>query len=352
MKMERREKRLNVFEQEAMKRELEQVLREFLAERDIRALSWDELLYVFLTSAVFGSLVETLWCRLSNGFWERRTSVIYGDLSFAEAIGGVFLTVVLRNDLDAKPGDIFVKSLFWGSVLEYIMSWGEETFTGYRSWDYSDRALNLNGRICALYSGFWGALGVAWAKGIYPGLRTVYERIPGRMKGPIVMAAIPLLVADIAVSSIAKNRFTDRRAGIPAANAFDEWVDAHFPDEMVIRAYPNSVKVDKDGNAEEDTLNGTNARALEEDTLKAKLKVLDHMSDEEKAEWFEALRVSLQEKTRMVEDAVLEKTYEAGGVLRENLLQKSEELQTRVSLTAPERTRQVLHILSDMFLHR
>ena len=87
MKMERREKRLNVFEQEAMKRELEQVLREFLAERDIRALSWDELLYVFLTSAVFGSLVETLWCRLSNGFWERRTSVIYGDLSFAEAIG-------------------------------------------------------------------------------------------------------------------------------------------------------------------------------------------------------------------------------------------------------------------------
>ena len=76
------------------------------------------------------------------------------------------------------------------------------------------------------------------------------------------------------------------------------------------------------------------------------------MSDEEKAEWFEALRVSLQEKTRMVEDAVLEKTYEAGGVLRENLLQKSEELQTRVSLTAPERTRQVLHILSDMFLHR
>ena len=40
MKMERREKRLNVFEQEAMKRELEQVLKEFLTERDIRALSW------------------------------------------------------------------------------------------------------------------------------------------------------------------------------------------------------------------------------------------------------------------------------------------------------------------------
>ena len=84
----------------------------------------------------------------------------------------------------------------------------------------------------------------------------------------------------------------------------DEWVDAHFPDEMVIRAYPNSVKVDREGNAEADTLNGTNARALEEDTLKAKVKALDHMSEEEKAEWLEALLLSLQEKTRSVETAV------------------------------------------------
>jgi uncharacterized membrane protein len=347
-----KEKAGNVFEREALRRELQAMLSDYLEDREVRALSWNELLYIFLTSAVFGSLVESLWCRVSNGFWERRTSVLFGDLSFAEAIGGTFLTVVLRNDLDAKPGDIFVKSLFWGTVLEYIMSWGEETFTGYRSWDYSDRAFNLNGRVCALYSGFWGALGVAWAKLIYPGLREVYDKFPERVHTPIAKTVIPLLVADIVVSIIAKDRFTDRRAGVPATNAFDEWVDAHFPDEMIIRAYPNSVKVDRDGNSEADTLNGTNARALEEDTLKAKVKALDHMSEEEKAEWLEALRVSLQEKTRMVEDSLLEKTYEAGGVLRENLLQKSEELQTRVSLTAPERTRQVLHILSDMFLHR
>ena len=162
--MDLKEKAGNVFEREALRRELQAMLSDYLEDREVRSLSWNELLYIFLTSAVFGSLVESLWCRVLNGFWERRTSVLFGDLSFAEAIGGTFLTVVLRNDLDAKPGDIFVKSLFWGTVLEYIMSWGEETFTGYRSWDYSDRAFNLNGRVCALYSGFWGALGVAWAK--------------------------------------------------------------------------------------------------------------------------------------------------------------------------------------------
>ena len=118
--MDLKEKAGNVFEREALRRELQAMLSDYLEDREVRSLSWNELLYIFLTSAVFGSLVESLWCRVLNGFWERRTSVLFGDLSFAEAIGGTFLTVVLRKDLDAKPGDIFVKSLFWGTVLEYI----------------------------------------------------------------------------------------------------------------------------------------------------------------------------------------------------------------------------------------
>ena len=227
---------------------------------------------LFLTGSAIGSLVETLWCRISNGFWERRTSVIYGDLSFAEGIGSVFLTFVLRKDGGAPAWKVFGKSFFWGTVLEYIMSWGEETFTGYRSWDYSKRFMNINGRVCLMYSVFWGILGLVWSKAVCPVLKTVEGFFPERVMERVARDGAALLVVDIVVSALAKNRFSARRDGKEARNKLEKWLDDFFPDERVIRAYPNSVRVGSDGTSEADTLNGTNTRALTNNSLKAKAK--------------------------------------------------------------------------------
>lgn len=344
----------------------------FFDDEESFRISGNELFYIFMTSAAFGSLVETLWCRISNGFWERRTSVIYGDLSFAEAIGGVFLTLILRNDLKAPVEDIFAKGAFWGTVLEYIMSWGEETFTGYRSWDYSSRFLNINGRVCAMYSGFWGLLGVLWCKLIYPVLKVVYDKVPDRAKKALFWSILPVVLGDIAISIIAKNRFSDRRAGMPTENAFDEWVDQHFPDEMVINAYPNSIKMDKDGNMESDTLNSTNAHALEEDTLKAKLKARDAASTEKREELTEALKAKSSELLENISEDVKEKAASASAQLQEAAQDKADELKEKaadqlqaaaeniseavaekreaVRLTAKERAKQVMGIITSMFI--
>ena len=212
--MDLKEKAGNVFEREALRRELQAMLSDYLEDREVRALSWNELLYIFLTSAVFGSLVESLWCRVSNGFWERRTSVLFGDLSFAEAIGGTFLTVVLRNDLDAKPGDIFVKSLFWGTVLEYIMSWGEETFTGYRSWDYSDRAFNLNGRVCADTLIPFGLLGLGMIYFVKPFLFRLYGQMSEMAMQAVCIALLILFLTDTVISSFTLLRLRRHAAAL------------------------------------------------------------------------------------------------------------------------------------------
>ncbi len=238
-----------------------------------------ELFYIFVFGSVFGSWVEELWCRVSNGYWENRTSVVYGHLSFAEAIGSVFLTALLYKDMDEPVEQIFAKSFVWGSVLEYIMSWGEETFTGYRSWDYSHRLFNINGRICLMYSMFWGILGVVWCKLIYPVLKVLIEKLPKDIGIPLFWGLTVFLLYDMIVSGMAKTRFTARQDGEEARNRLERWLDKKFDDERIIKTYPNSIR-SKDGEIENDTLNNTTAKAMENSPIKAALKQLDIAREE------------------------------------------------------------------------
>ncbi len=55
-----------------------------------------------------------------------------------------------------------------GSVTEYIVSFGTEILIGTRWWDYSDKILNINGRVCLLYSIFWGIFNSILVKLVNP----------------------------------------------------------------------------------------------------------------------------------------------------------------------------------------
>ena len=54
----------------------------------------DKLVWVFLTSALLGDIIETFWCGLVNGQWMSRSSVLYGPFSFVWGLGAVVLTVM------------------------------------------------------------------------------------------------------------------------------------------------------------------------------------------------------------------------------------------------------------------
>ncbi len=261
------------------KEQFDYLLHHFFGTGDPEHFSFYELFYIFVFSAGLGSLVEELWCRVSNGYWENRTSVVYGKFSFAEAIAGVFLTILLYRDMDAPVEEIFAKSFVWCSVLEYIMSWGEETFTGYRSWDYSHRLFNINGRICFMYSCFWGMLGILWCKFIYPVLKYLMTKVPKSVGIPAFWGTLAFLLYDIIVSAFAKSRFTARQDGIPAINRLQKYFDRKFPDEVVIKAYPNSRR-SRDGDLAGDTLNHTDERALENSPIKRKLKEFDRARED------------------------------------------------------------------------
>ena len=131
---------------------------------------------IFLVACLVGYAVEEIWCFIRHGYFESRHSLIYGPLSVLYGMGAVLLTVSLYKIKDSKWYTIFLTAFVVCSAAEYIASLGQELLFGSVAWDYSNVPLNINGRICLLYSLFWGVLGLAWIKGIYPVLsRTILE---------------------------------------------------------------------------------------------------------------------------------------------------------------------------------
>lgn len=234
--------------------------RHFFDTGDNNHLSGYEIFFIFLLAAILGALIEQLFCIITNGYWERRTSLVYGEFGFAYAIGATLLTLLLFKNTKTEWWRVFLKAAIVCSIAEYIMSWGEELLFGYVSWDYHQMPLNANGRICFLYGCFWGVLGLFWAKLIYPGLKKLIRIIPKKAGKVLFWVFFIFLVYDIIISVCATTAFNSRRAGNPVDTPYEKFMEWQFPDKFMIWTYPNSYQV-KDGKVASDTLNGSNERA-------------------------------------------------------------------------------------------
>ena len=126
-----------------------------------------------------------------------------------------------------------------GSAVEYFCSWGQELVFGSRSWDYSGMPFNINGRICLLYSIFWGFLGVLWIKNLYPRMAKWILKIPNKTGKILTWVLAALLAFNAAVTVLAIARWSARVHGEPAENVFSQFIDRRFPDERMERIFAN-----------------------------------------------------------------------------------------------------------------
>lgn len=201
--------------------------------------------YIFLVCCVVGFAVETLWCLIKNGYIESRKSLVYGPLSVVYGMGGVLLTVVLSKFKGTSLWKIFLISFAVGTAAEYICSLGQEIVFGSVAWDYSHLPLNINGRVCLLYSVFWGVLGIAWVKLIMPLTDTLIASIPMKLSGILVWTFIAFFVFDAGLSAVAALRWNERKECLEPSNRIEVFLDERFPDERMKKIYANSRDVDE-----------------------------------------------------------------------------------------------------------
>ena len=73
---------------------------------------------------------------------------------------------------------VFILGVIITSTLEYITSWVMEILFKTRWWDYSERFMNINGRVCLLNSTLFGIMSIVVVYVVHPVIQDIVLDIP------------------------------------------------------------------------------------------------------------------------------------------------------------------------------
>ena len=214
-----------------------------MQERKMRhfaqGMSFYKLFWVFFVGCFGGVIIERLWALIRYGVFEPRVGLLYGPFNLVYGIGACALTAALYPARKRNPALSFLGGMLIGSVVEYGCSLFQEAVFGSVSWDYSNRPFNLNGRICLLYSIYWGALGVIWIKELYPRIARGIMRIPNRIGKPLTWMIAVFMGMNALMTGTAVLRWAERQTENAPSNGMEVYFDAHYPDERMQKIFSN-----------------------------------------------------------------------------------------------------------------
>jgi uncharacterized membrane protein len=204
------------------------------------------MLWLFFVYSFAGVLIEGVFCLALDRVLQLRLGLVYLPLRPLYGVGGLACTVLLYGLLD-HPVLVFVLGALICSVVEYLASLLTETAFGTVSWDYRDKWLNLQGRVCAPYSACWGVLALAALYAVDAVLHgQVYK--PPRGSGELlltVLVALTLLSVVLTLPALDRaRRRVDARHTPPAerGNAprrrWDRLTERLVPDAVLILSFP------------------------------------------------------------------------------------------------------------------
>lgn len=219
-------------------------INETKSDHFAKGLNLYKILLICFVGSFAGVIVELLWCLVKNGYIESRSGLVYGPFNLLYGAGAVLLTVCLYKFRNRGAWISFLGGILVGSVVEYICSWGQEMLFGSRSWDYSHMPFNINGRICLLYSIFWGFLGVLWIKRIYPIMAECILKIPNKAGKIITWILVAFFAFNSFMTLTSMARWTQRMNGIEPSTRFEEFIDNRFPDSRMEKIFANMKFID------------------------------------------------------------------------------------------------------------
>ena len=206
--------------------------------------SFYKILWIFFIGTFLGDITETIFCRLTDGVWMSRSSVVWGPFSIVWGFAIAAVTDLLYKYKDRSDRFLFLMGTALGGAYEYLCSVLSEMVFGTVFWDYSEIPFNLGGRINLLYCFFWGFAAVAWFKIFYPVISGWIEKLPICAGRILTWVIVVFMCCNMAVSTMALIRSNERSQGIPVTQSWQQTMDERFPDERMEKIYPNAIKVE------------------------------------------------------------------------------------------------------------
>ena len=118
---------------------------------------------------------------------------MYGPFCAIYGIGAIVIIILLQY-FKKNYNTLFIGGCLVGSILEYIISWIGEVILNVKWWDYSNMPLNLNGRICLMYSLFWGFLSLYLMISLNPKIDKLIDWIKSKFNIRVIKLITTLLI--------------------------------------------------------------------------------------------------------------------------------------------------------------
>lgn len=169
------------------------------------------LLISFYVYGFAGWVWESFICPVITGGKIKNSGFLNGPIVPIYGVGA--LSVSLLFSVHETYLSIFIGGAFVACVIEYFTSWAMEKLYHRRWWDYSDKAFNVNGRVCLEGFLVFCLFSVVAVKFIQPALM---ERILNHGMLMLVVVATSLttlLVLDMIVTIIALAHLEERLDG-------------------------------------------------------------------------------------------------------------------------------------------
>lgn len=155
------------------------------------------LFIIFITCSFIGWLIESILSLIEDKKMVNRGFLV-GPYCPIYGVGAICLILLLQKYYDDLIV-LFIMSVVLCSILEYLTSFILEKLFSARWWDYSHIPFNINGRICLIYSIFFGFGGLVITK-VYPLVIKLLSIIPEFIIYPISTILALILIIDFVVS--------------------------------------------------------------------------------------------------------------------------------------------------------
>ncbi len=204
-------------------------------------LCFQKLFFIFMFGSVFGTIYEDILIYLQQGIWMVHRGVIYGPFNVIYGFGAALMCWVLFRK-NSNNWQIFGLSALLGGAVEYLLSLGQEIFTGTTSWDYSNQFLNFAGRTSVPIMLVWGVMGIVLVKVFYPVLSGLIERIPRNVGEPLFWVLLVFMIINCLVSWTAIIRQNLRHHDVPPLTPIGQFYDEYYNDTFLEKYFPNMVR--------------------------------------------------------------------------------------------------------------
>lgn len=183
---------------------------------------------------------------------------------------GAVIIIVFSQYFNKNNFTLFLGGYVIGSVTEYLTSFLVEVILHAKWWDYSNNILNVNGRVCLLYSIFWGILTIFLVKKFNPFIDNLIIKIENKITPKLTKGVIAFLIIflmlDCMATCYAQDAFITRIVlkndieikdlerrekdyqKIEENEYLSNFVDKYWNDKKMIITFPNMKIEDKDGN--------------------------------------------------------------------------------------------------------